>query len=124
MPDEQLRMQAVVTDGFTGPLRRLRNELQNVRAPGVKATSGGWDAVKQKVGAVTSELRTGLAPVLVGIGATSLGVGGAIAALTLGVKNFAMGARDLNIFSREIGISVQGLRELRTLGEHFGQSWE
>ena len=125
MADEQLRLVASVTDQFSAPLRNLRNQLQQVgRGPSLKDMSKDWQGVSRDLGKVTNEIRTGLAPALSGIGLSSLGIGGAMSAAVLAVRNFAGTTRDLNMFSKSIGLSVDQLRELKAVGEHFGVGWD
>lgn len=125
MADDQLRMQAVITDGYTGPLAKLRNELRAIggNASG-RRMEKDWKAVEKSIGGVVGSLKTGLAPVLSGIGVASLGVGTAITGAILGLRGFANSTREMRLFSNEIGISTQRLREIKVLGEFFGLSWE
>src|SRR5262245_58858268 len=111
MADEQLRLQAVVVDGYTGPLRRLRNELQaTARVPGARAMAEDWKGLGARVGSVTTALRTGLVPALSGVAGATLGVSGAFAAIAASIPRAVNAARDLHISSRELGVTFQKLR--------------
>jgi hypothetical protein len=124
MSDDELRLRATVQDGFTGPLAKLRNELRNAGNIGTaRAMDKDWKGVEKTVSSLVGNLKLGLAPVLRGIGVTSLGVGAGITGAVLGLRGFANSTRDLRIFSDQIGISVQRLREVKVLGEFFGMSW-
>jgi hypothetical protein len=118
-------MRATVEDGFTGPLAGLRDALRMVGNVSTgRAMEKDWKAVESRVTSVADRLRMGVAPVLRGIGITSLGVGAAVTGAVLGLRNFANSTRDLKIFSHEVGMSVQKLREVKALGEFFGMSWD
>ncbi len=127
MSDEQLRMRAVIDDGYSGPLAKLRNEL---RATGRSGAGTGrdmakdWKSVQKSIEGVVGSMKLGLAPVMRGIGISSLGIGAAITGAIVGLRGFASSSRELGIFSRQIGISTDKLREMKLLGEHFGVSWE
>jgi hypothetical protein len=118
--DDQMRMQAVVVDGFTGPLKKLNESL---RATGSVKTGAvmrkDWEGVRKEITGVTRELNTAFSPVLRGVGITSLGIGAAITGMIVGLKNTAQSGRSLKFLSDQLGTSVNKLRELEALGEHF-----
>ena len=123
MGDDQLRMQATIGDGFSGPLAKMRDEL---RATGKMSTLGDmrkdWIGIDKSVNGVLGSMKFGLAPVMRAIGLGSLGVGAAIGGMVAGLRSFGNETRNLSIFSRQIGISVQKLRELEALGKRFDMS--
>lgn len=125
MADDQLSMRAVVTDGFTGPLAKLRNEMRSVgNITTGRAMDKDWANVEKRIKSVGSALNYSVGPALRGIGIGSLGVGAAISGAILGLRGFATSTRDMAMFAREIGMSVQKLREVKVLGEFFGVSWD
>lgn len=48
----------------------------------------------------------------------------AVAGIGAAIKGFAGQTQSLSIFSREIGLSVKQLREMKAVGEHFGMGWD
>ncbi|HZW50757.1 MAG TPA: hypothetical protein VFF05_02770, partial [Rudaea sp.] len=118
--DDQLRMQAVVVDGFTGPLKNLRDSLRNAgQVKTGQAMEKDWKSVGERVHGVTREINTALAPALRGIGISSLGVGAAVGGIFLGLKSSAQAGRNLKFFADQLRMSVKDLRELIALGQHF-----
>ncbi len=125
MADDQLRMQATVLDGFTSPLTNLRNQLSGIgNHPGAKAMAKDWQGLTSGIQKATAELRTGFQPVLSTLGVSSLGIGSALAGATMAMKTFAFSTRDMSMFSRQIGMSVGQLKEVKAIGERFGIGWD
>lgn len=125
MADEQLRLVASVTDGFSAPLRRLNSLLNDTaKHPAGKWLKNEWGGVRESFDKITTGLNTGLVPALSRVGITSLGATGAVAGIGVAIKQFAGQTQALSIFSREIGLSVTQLREMKAVGEHFGVGWD
>lgn len=120
MSDDQMRLQAVVVDGFTGPLKKLREDLRNAgQTKTAPAMEKDWRGVRKEIGGVVSDLNIGLAPALRGIGLRSLGVAGIIGGVALGIRNVATQGRSLKFMADQLGLSVTALQEIEALGKHF-----
>lgn len=109
-----------VTDGFTAPLAKLRNQMQQVsKTSGIKTLNADWKRVEGSVVNVSKEVAS-LTPIFQGLGIASLSFGTAIATAAIGVRNFALGARDMSLFGRETGVTVEKLRTLEAIGRRYG----
>lgn len=118
--DDQMRMQAVVVDGFTGPLKKLNESL---KAAGSVKTGADmrkdWEGVRKEIGSATRELNTVFAPALRGIGVASLGIGAGVTGMLIGLKDTATYGRNLKFLSDQLRISADKLREIEAIGQHF-----
>lgn len=121
MADEPLRMSAEVVDKFSGPLRKLRAELASIKSPSdlgrLKDHFGGLERGANAAGLA---VRNGLGAALSAVGFTAIGVAGAVGTAVAAFKGFAFGTAELRHMSKEIGLSVDRLRQLQALGERFG----
>ncbi|KAA2236952.1 hypothetical protein [Salinarimonas soli] len=125
MAEEQLRLVAKVTDEFSGPLRKLRNDMASIAAaPHARAIAKDWSLVGENVKKSAGAVQTDLMPALSRIGVVSLGASSALGAVALAVANFAIGTKELTIFSKETGVAVERLRVLQSIGERFNVSNE
>lgn len=125
MADEQLKMAAVVTDGYTAPLKAFQAQLASIaNARHGQSVTRDWQGVASVIPRITNDIRTGLAPALSLIGVASMGVTGGLASIGLGIKNLAFSTNDMSIFSRQIGMTTTQLKEFKALGERFGMGWE
>lgn len=121
MADEPLRMTAEVVDKFSGPLRKLRSELASIKSPAdLGRLKDHFTGLERGAAAAGNAVRNGLGAALSAVGISALGVAGAIGASVAAFKNFAFGTAELRHLSKEIGLSVDRLRQLQALGERFG----
>lgn len=121
---ENLRMQAVVVDGFSGPLKQFNSLLSQVAVnPAAKQVTKEWQGVSLQFQRATTEIRTGLMPAMSMLGATmGLGLGAGLAGLAQGFKVFATGTRDIGMFSRGVGLSINEVKQFSAVAGHFGIS--
>lgn len=126
MADDNLRIVARVEDQFTGPLSKLRKELDTVGKEAKKQGASwrkDWSGVTDDMTKFKGVLG-GIEPVL-----TKIGMGGFGAALSFGgaalaLKNFSGSTRDLDLMARQIGLTANQLRTLSELGGKVGISTE
>ncbi|MCD0417278.1 hypothetical protein LOC51_08630 [Rubrivivax sp. JA1024] len=131
MSDDNLRMRAVVEDGYSAPLADLRKKLRGVNGDSTaRSMQRDWKAVGKEVDNVGKGLSVGIGA-LRGIGVASLAAGlgltglmRAASAVSSKVFKFSDNARGLRMFSQEVGLSVQQLRVMRLHTEHLGMSWD
>jgi hypothetical protein len=132
MGDDQLRMRAVVEDGFTAPLSDLRKQLRVIGSNSTaSAVQKDWKGVGKSVTGVANSLRLGVAGGLraVGLGSLAAGVGvtnlaAGLAAVAVGVRKFGNSVNDMRRFSDQVGMTVNQVNQLKNLGDRFGISWE
>ena len=132
MADDNLRMRAVVEDGFSAPLADLRKKLRGVnRDSGARTVDKDWKAVNKTVGDVANTLRLGVAGGFRAIGISSLAagigvasVGAALGGTVLGIRKLAGETRSFRMFTAEVGLSIEQLRRLKIFTDHFGMSWD
>jgi hypothetical protein len=118
---ETLRLVAEVVDKWSGPLRNLRRDLQSIRpTQGNTRLAQSYDDIRRSVEGLTRGVRTGLTPVLTGLGVTTLSVAGAVAALSAAVRGFSQNTVALSYLRRETGLTIDRMRELEAFGERVG----
>ena len=121
---EQLRMEAVVADKATGPLRKIQQELAAFReTEGMKGLRENMKVLREQ----TSELTKATAGATAGMG--GMGIGSLAASVSIGelVKTFkelADRAADLKALSKETGLTVDSINQLEHVAERFHVSPE
>lgn len=129
---DDLRMRAVVEDGFTGPLASLRAQLRGVGGNSTaKSVAKDWKQVGDNVAGVANSLRFGVAGGLraVGMGSLAAGVGiasvaAAVGGTVSGLRKLSGETRGLRMMSADLGLGVEQLRKMKIFTDHFGMSWD
>ncbi len=118
---DQLRMEAVVTDRFTEPLKRLQERLNGVKVPtSVKDAGEHFDAIREKVEKLSEVMKTGLEPAFSGLGISGLALGGTFAGLLQATRSFAESTASLEHLAVQTGISINRFRELDSVFDKLG----
>ena len=120
---EALRLSAEVVDGFSGPLKNLRQQLQSLsKEGGVHADTLAKGFSKVEAGARQAErtVSTALNPALATIGVTGLTATAAIGGIVSAMRSFATSAAGLGALSRETGQTADNLRTLGAVASKFG----
>ena len=122
MADEKLRLEAEVRDNMSGPLRKIKDLLNSVRAsPSMKAAT----AEMQNLGAATSKFAGfggSAASALDAIGIGGLATAGSLAAVVIQMRALGERALDMRELGRETGVSVDWLNAFSHAGLSFGVS--
>ena len=118
---EQLRMEAVVTDKFSGPLKRLQERLSGIREPEhLKELGEHFDRARERVEKLSEAMKVGLEPAMSGLGIAGLTLGGTFAGLMQATRSFAETTASLSRLSNETGISIDRFRELDSVFNKLG----
>ncbi|MFB0491949.1 hypothetical protein ABIE45_004535 [Methylobacterium sp. OAE515] len=123
MADEALRMQAEVTDRFTGPLKALRAQLLDVSRTGAnhsETLTKGFGAVE---GALQKTARTASSvvnPAFAALGITGLTAGAAVAGISAALNKLNGNLTGLGQLHRETGIAAKTLQEFGAVAGRFG----
>lgn len=124
MADDKLKIVATLDDQISGPLSKVEGALKRT-ADNTKGAAVGmrkeWDAFKGVLGQTNSALSTFAAPL------AALGLAGGGAALSLGalggaLRGFSQNTQQLDILSKQSGITVKTLQALENMGERVGIS--
>ncbi|MGU3662019.1 phage tail tip lysozyme [Methylobacterium fujisawaense] len=124
MADDKLKIVATLDDQITGPLTKVEGALKRT-ADGTKGAAVSmrkeWDAFKGVLGQTNSALSTFAAPL------AALGIAGGGAALSIGalggaLRGFSQNTQQLDILSKQTGITVKTLQALENMGERVGIS--
>jgi hypothetical protein len=120
--DQAIKIVVEVVDKFSKPLRDLQNQLSDMGKGGDKIgrATTQFEALRKSVSATAESIKGLLVPSLNAIGISVLGVGAAFGAMTLGLRNFAQGTKEMIFLSRETGITLDKLREFKAIGEAVG----
>lgn len=126
MADDNLRIVARVEDAFSGPLKKLKSELEGVGAEAKKQGSQwrkDWSGLTEDMGKFKGVLG-GVEPILSKIGMGGFGAALSLGGMTAALKSFSGNTRDLSLMGRQIGMTVDQLRTFGAMGEKFGVSAE
>jgi hypothetical protein len=132
--DETLRLVAEVVNKWSGPLRKMQEDLRalggetkKIHADGVahaKLHGEAFERLKKATDGARDAITEGMKPAMGALGISALTVAGAIAAVTEAVKDFASATPKLVYLARETRMTVDHLRVLEALGERVGSSSE
>lgn len=125
MADETLRMQAEITDKFSGPLKSLRAQLLDTSRQGAshgEALAKGLNKVEGAARSAGQAAQTVLNPALAAIGVTSLGTGVAVAGVVNALNNLGGSLSSLGQLGRETGMAADQLRVFQSVAGKFGVS--
>jgi len=115
-----LRGTVTMTDRATAPLRRVQGQIARIsRRSGLKALATQGRAVSLALGNA-ARAATRLAAPLAGL--AGLAGAGGLAAVGLAVKKFADHTDELAKFSRQVGFTVQSMREVKFIADRQGVS--
>lgn len=122
---ETLRMEATVVDKYSGPLRKLRNELAGVRSPEtLKRAHADLNALGAAATTAARSIQTGLSAALVGLGGSAIGVTAALTGMAAALRALAGNTAELTALAKETGLTVQQLRVLEAAAPRFVMSAE
>ena len=124
MADDTLRIVAKVEDQFTGPLAKLKGELKGVGDETAKHGSTWkkeWAGARQEVDKFKGVLG-GFSPILASIGFGGMGAALSLAGIGGALKGFTSSTRDLSLMGKQIGMTVDQLRDFGALGGKVGVS--
>ncbi len=120
MADEKLRLEAEVRDNMSGPLRKIKEQLQSIRmTPGMQAATDQMrrlgDETKKFVGGGSA-----LSSTLDAVGIGGLATAGSLAAVVAQMR--ALGDRSLQMkeLGRETGVTIDWLNAWSHAGANFG----
>ena len=131
---ETLRLAAEVVNKYSGPIREMQKSLRALQASVKNAHSGGKKDADAHARSIR-ELKTAgdkladgvkgaLTPAMAGLGIGAFGAAAGIAAVTRAVQGMSSSTRNLTFISREVGLTVQQLREFDALAGRIGSSPE
>jgi hypothetical protein len=125
MADEALRMQAEITDKFSGPLKSLRAQLLDTSRQGAahgEALAKGLNKAEAAAQATANTAKTVLNPALAAIGVTGLGTGVAVAGVVNALNSLGSSLSSLGQLGRETGMAADQLRVFQSVAGKFGVS--
>jgi hypothetical protein len=125
MADEALRMQAEITDKFSGPLKSLRAQLLDTSRHGAahgEALAKGLNKAEAAAQATANTAKTVLNPALAAIGVTGLGTGVAVAGVVNALNSLGSSLSSLGQLGRETGMAADQLRVFQSVAGKFGVS--
>lgn len=117
-------IEGVVVDKWSKPLTDLRKALAGIKGPNLSSSQREFERFREAVQRSTLALREGLGQAVSGLGVSSLGAVGGIAAVAAAIKRYAALAGELRAVSRETGVSAENLFRLQQVASQFGSTSE
>lgn len=123
MADQTFALEATVVDGFSAPLKKLRDQLKDMKAPSsLTDMHKNFDTLRERVQAASSAVGRDFNVAMSGLGVTSIGAVASIAAVTAAVKRFSENTIEMRQFSAATGIASETLRAFNKAAPQFGVS--
>lgn len=122
MSDENLRLEAVVTDRFSKPLSDLKKQLAGVKGPNLSSSQREFQRFHEEVKRSSVALKDGLGGAMDGLGLRSAAAVLSLAGVVAAVRKVAGAAKELRSLSRETGISTKNLQILQQSAERLGSN--
>lgn len=120
MADDQLRMQAVVVDKATGPLKEIQRSLRDIAKSGnFSSLRGEFEGLRRATELVGREIKSVMVPAFGALGLSSASVVASIIGITKALKGFSGGALDLHHLGRETLVATAQLRAFENAAERM-----
>ena len=121
MADQTFQLEASVVDGFSAPLKKLRDQLRDVKPPdGLKQTAAHFETLRAQVNGASQAIGRDMTGAMSGLGVSSLSAIASIAGVTAAIRRFSQSTIEMRALEQQTGATAEVFKQLKSVAGTMG----